>query len=94
MQERECKRAERQSAVYINKRIWLWKKIFCMAAPHKLCLALQLQDFGVSDQALECKLLRTNLLFSIPLCYQPLNLKPYVGALLSLEIRKCCNNNG
>lgn len=53
MQERECKRGERQSAVYINKRIWLGKKIFCMAAPHKLCLALQLRDFGVSDEALE-----------------------------------------
>lgn len=51
MQERECKRGKRQRAIYINKRNWLWK-IFCMAAPHKLCLALQLQDFGVSDESL------------------------------------------
>lgn len=92
MQERECKRGKRQNTVYINKIIWLWKKIFCMAAPYKLCLDLQLWDFGVSDEAFE--LLRTILLFSIPICYHARNLKPCVGALLSLEIQKCCNTNG
>lgn len=48
-----CKREKRQSTVYIKERIWYWEKIFCMAAPHELCSALWLQDFGISDEDLE-----------------------------------------
>lgn len=53
VQERGCKREKRQSTVYINERIWYWEKIFCVAAAHELLSALWLQDFGVSDEALE-----------------------------------------